>query len=243
MKKKSKHFIPNIITLCNMFLGFVAIGLIINQEPLKAGTAIIISSMLDVFDGKIARLLGIESKFGMEFDSMADTISFCVVPSILVYSLYVEGLQPLLGLIISFLPLMFGTIRLARFNINQENGFNRDYTTGLTTPIAALTLFSFLYFNHAIDESYGDPRTALMLISALSILMVSPIHFMKFPLLSFSSGKSNTIALSLFIISSFGIIWSRGLLLFPIAVAFIGWNIINWLIHNQKNNVRSKTNT
>ncbi len=243
MRKKSKQFIPNIITLCNMFLGFVAIGLIINQEPLKAGTAIIISSMLDVFDGKIARLLGIESRFGMEFDSMADSISFCVVPSVLVYSLYVEGLQPLLGLIISFLPLMFGTIRLARFNINQESGFNRSYTTGLTTPIAALTLFSFLYFNHAIDESYGDPRTALMLVSALSILMVSPIHFIKFPLLSFRSGKSNTIALSLFIISLFGIMWSRGLLLFPIAVSFIGWNIINWLIHNQKNNVRSKTNT
>ena len=226
-----------------MFLGFLAIGLIINQEPLKAGTAIIISSMLDVFDGKIARLLGIESRFGMEFDSMADSISFCVVPSVLVYSLYVEGLQPLLGLIISFLPLMFGTIRLARFNINQENGFNKDYTTGLTTPIAALTLFSFLYFNHAIDESYGDPRTALMLVSALSVLMISPIHFIKFPLLSFRSGKSNTIALSLFIISLFGIMWSRGLLLFPIAVSFIGWNIINWLIHNQKNNVRSKTNT
>ena len=226
-----------------MFLGFVAIGLIINQEPLKAGTAIIISSMLDVFDGKIARLLGIESRFGMEFDSMADSISFCVVPSVLVYSLYVEGLQPLLGLIISFLPLMFGTIRLARFNINQKSGFNRNYTTGLTTPIAALTLFSFLYFNHAIDESYGDPRTALMLVSALSILMVSPIHFIKFPLLSFRSGKSNTIALSLFIISLFGIMWSRGLLLFPIAVSFIGWNIVNWLIHNQKNNVRSKTNT
>ena len=243
MKKKSKQFIPNIITLCNMFLGFVAIGLIINQEPLKAGTAIIISSMLDVFDGKIARLLGIESRFGMEFDSMADSISFCVVPSVLVYSLYVEGLQPLLGLIISFLPLMFGTIRLARFNINQKSGFNRNYTTGLTTPIAALTLFSFLYFNHAIDESYGDPRTALMLVSALSILMVSPIHFIKFPLLSFRSGKSNTIALSLFIISLFGIVWSRGLLLFPIAVSFIGWNIVNWLIHNQKNNIRSKTNT
>ena len=243
MKKKSKRFIPNIITLCNMFLGFLAIGLIINQEPLKAGTAIIISSILDVFDGKIARLLGIESEFGMEFDSMADTISFCVVPSVLVYSLYVEGLQPLLGLIISFLPLMFGTIRLARFNINAKNGFNKNYTTGLTTPIAALTLFSFLYFNHAIDESYGDPRTALMLVSALSILMISPIHFIKFPLLSFSSGKSNTIALTLFIISSFGIMWSRGILLFPIAISFICWNIINWLIYNQKNNIRSKTNT
>ena len=100
MKRKPKHFLPNIITLTNMFLGFVAIGLIIKNQPLKAGVAIMIAGMLDVFDGKIARLLGIESKFGMEFDSMADTVSFCVVPSILVYSLYVDGLQPFLGLLI-----------------------------------------------------------------------------------------------------------------------------------------------
>ena len=70
MKRKPKHFLPNIITLTNMFLGFVAIGLIIKNQPLKAGVAIMIAGMLDVFDGKIARLLGIESKFGMEFDSM-----------------------------------------------------------------------------------------------------------------------------------------------------------------------------
>ena len=101
-----------------------------------------IAGMLDVFDGKIARLLGIESKFGMEFDSMADTVSFCVVPSILVYSLYVDGLQPFLGLLISFMPLMFGTIRLAKFNIDQNNGLKKNHTIGLSTPIAAIALFS-----------------------------------------------------------------------------------------------------
>ena len=75
-------------------------------------------SAFDVFDGKIARILGLESKFGMEFDSMADTISFCVVPSILIYSLYVDNMSKLVGIFISFMPLMFGTIRLAKFNIN-----------------------------------------------------------------------------------------------------------------------------
>ena len=103
MKRKPKHFIPNIITLTNMFLGFLAIGLILKGDPLKAGVFVMIAGMLDVFDGKIARMLGITSRFGMEFDSMADTVSFCVVPSVLVYSLYVEGLSPLLGLIISFI--------------------------------------------------------------------------------------------------------------------------------------------
>ena len=242
MRRKPKHFIPNIITLTNMFLGFLAIGLIMKNEPLKAGVAVMIASILDVFDGKIARLLGIESKFGMEFDSMADTVSFCVVPSVLVYSLYVEGLHPLLGLFISFMPLMFGTIRLAKYNIDQVNGDKKNYTLGLTTPIAAITLFSFLYFNHQIDGDYGDPRTALMLVAGIGILMVSPIRFIKFPLLSFKSGRSNSIILIIFIISVFGIIWLQGLFLLPITLLFIGWNIIHWLINPHKNNINSKLN-
>ena len=103
MSKKHRRFIPNILTLTNMFLGFLAIGLILQNEPVKAANLIIIAGLLDAFDGKIARLLGIESRFGVEFDSMADTISFCVVPSILVNTLYVNGLHPLLGSAVSFL--------------------------------------------------------------------------------------------------------------------------------------------
>ena len=78
MRRKPKHFIPNILTLVNMFLGFMAIGLILNGQILKAGIFVLIAGLFDVFDGKIARMLGIESRFGMEFDSMADTVSFCV---------------------------------------------------------------------------------------------------------------------------------------------------------------------
>ena len=226
-----------------MFLGFLAIGLILKGDPLKAGVFVMIAGMLDVFDGKIARMLGITSRFGMEFDSMADTVSFCVVPSVLVYTLYVEGLSPLLGLLIAFLPLMFGTIRLAKYNIDQESGISKSYTEGLTTPIAAITLFSFLYFNHEVHGNYGDPRTALMLVAAISILMVSPIHFAKFPLLSFKSGRNNSMLLVIFILSVLGILWFRGLFLLPITLMFIGWNIIHWLIHSQRSSIHSKINT
>ena len=193
MKAKPKHFIPNLFTLTNMFLGFLAIGLILNDEPLKAGTLIFIASLLDAFDGKIARLLGIESRFGVEFDSMADTISFCVVPSILIYNIYIEGLHPLLGSAISFMPIMFGTIRLARFNIDQDLKLPKSYTIGLTTPISTITLFSYLIYNYNRFENYGDPRTALILLSFLCFLMVSPIHFPKFPIFSFNSGRKNNL--------------------------------------------------
>jgi len=226
-----------------MFLGFLAIGLILKGDPLKAGVFVMIAGMLDVFDGKIARMLGITSRFGMEFDSMADTVSFCVVPSVLVYTLYVKGLSPLLGLLISFMPLMFGTIRLAKYNIDQESGISKSFTEGLTTPIAAITLFSFLYFNQEVHGNYGDPRTALMLVAAISILMVSPIHFAKFPLLSFKSGRNNSMLLVIFILSVLGILWFRGLFLLPITLMFIGWSIIHWLIHSQRSSIHSKINT
>jgi Phosphatidylserine synthase len=151
-------------------------------------------------------MLGITSRFGMEFDSMADTVSFCVVPSVLVYSLYVEGLSPLLGLLIAFMPLMFGTIRLAKYNIEQESSISKSYTDALTTPIAPITLFSFLYFNQEVHCNYRDPRTALMLVPPINILMITPIHFAKFPLLSFNSPRNNSMLLVIFILSLLGIL-------------------------------------
>ncbi len=230
----SKKFIPNIFTLINMFLGFVSIGLIINDEPLKAGGLILIAGVFDVFDGKIARILGLESEFGMEFDSMADTISFCVVPSILIYSLYVDNMSQLLGSVISFMPLMFGTIRLAKFNINNQGRTDKSYTEGLTTPISTICLFSYLFFSHTINNNYGDPRIALMLVSFLCMLMISTIPFPKFPILNFRSGKKNSILLITFIFSLICLLLFKGYILLPISLVYIGWSIIHWLINNDK---------
>lgn len=240
MAKKHRRFIPNIITLTNMFLGFLAIGLILQKNPLKAANLIFIAGLLDAFDGKIARLLGIESRFGVEFDSMADTISFCVVPAVLIHTFYVDGLHPLVGSAVSFLPLMFGTIRLARFNINQESRVSKNYTIGLTTPISTITIFAFLMFNYENYGNFGDPRTSIILLSLVCFLMVSPIHFIKFPLLSFKSGKNNSILLVIFILCAIGVIWFRGLLLFPITILFISWNIIFWILHLNKKQAEIK---
>ena len=112
INKNRKRHIPNILTVLNMFLGFSAIGMLIKGDPIKAGWLVLFAGVFDAVDGKIARLLGIPSRFGTEFDSFADTISFCVAPSVLIYTTYIQGLPPILGGLISFIPLLFGTIAL-----------------------------------------------------------------------------------------------------------------------------------
>ena len=144
-KRINKRFIPNIFTVLNMFLGFSAIILIISGDPVRGAWFVFAAAMLDAFDGKLARMLGIESTFGAEFDSFADTVSFCVTSSLLIYTTWVNGLHPLIAVIFSFVPIFFGTIRLAKFNLISEDN-PKPYFIGLTTPLYALTLFGFILF-------------------------------------------------------------------------------------------------
>jgi CDP-diacylglycerol--serine O-phosphatidyltransferase len=232
-KRLKRSFIPNVATVFNMFLGFMAITLILNGEPIKAGWVMMVGGLFDIIDGKLARLLGLSSRFGTEFDSLADTISFCAVPSILIYSVYVEGLPFLLGAIISFMPLLFGTIRLARFNI--DTGENpKPYFTGLTTPLTAITIISFMLFNYQSYGDMGDPRLALVLVAILSFLMISPVRFSKFPLLSFRKGRSNNMRLVGLIIILLSIIFFRGLVLFPLMSIYIFWSITQWMLDHDR---------
>ena len=183
-KGKKRRFIPNLITVINMFLGFMGIVMMIKGDPIRGGWLILFAGLCDAADGKLARMLGIPTKFGVEFDSFADTVSFCAAPSLLVYTVYVEGLPLLFGGLIAFTPLLFGTIRLARFNIMQEDD-PKSFFTGLPTPINAIIIVSYMLFNHQVFGEMGDPRIALPMIVMLGFMMVSPVRFAKFPLLSF----------------------------------------------------------
>jgi CDP-diacylglycerol--serine O-phosphatidyltransferase len=231
--QQRKRVIPNLATVFNMFLGFLAIGFIIKGDPIRAGWLLMVAAMFDVIDGKLARLIGIPSRFGTEFDSFADTISFCTVPSLLVYSLYVGGLPPILAGIFSFMPLLFGTIRLARFNIAQEEN-PTPYFTGLTTPLNAILIVAFLLFNHQINGHAGDPRIALVMVVILSFLMISPIRFSKFPLFSFRQGRSNSFRLVGILVASLAVLLTKGVVLFPLLSLYIIWSILKWVVYHNR---------
>ena len=232
-RKFKRRVIPNVATVFNMFLGFLAITFIIKGDPIRAGWLIFVASMFDAIDGKLARLIGIPSRFGTEFDSLADTISFCMVPSLLVYSLYVQGIPTILAGVISFFPLMFGTIRLARFNILHEKS-PKNYFIGLTTPLNAVLIASFVMFNNHIYGHMGDPHIALVMVVALSFMMISKIRFSKFPLLSFKYGKTNTLQLIGVTVTMLAVLITRGFVLFPLLALYLVWSIIKWMLdHNR----------
>ena len=232
-KRLKRSFIPNVATVFNMFLGFLSITLILNGEPIKAGWVMILGILFDVLDGKLARSMGLTSRFGTEFDSLADTITFCAVPSVLVYYTYVEGLPKLLGAAISFMPLLFGTIRLAKFNVATDDG-PKPYFIGLTTPLGAITIVSFMLFNFEMYGNMGDPRLALVLVALVSFLEISPVRITKFPLLSLKQGRSNNLRLIGLGLVLVGLLFYQGLILFPLMAIYISWSIIQWMLDHDR---------
>ena len=232
IKESKKRFFPNTLTIANMFFGFLSIIKIMQGDYYNAGLFILLAGFLDIFDGKIARLLGISSKFGVEFDSLADTVSFCVAPSFLVYNLYSGELPFILGAIISFIPLICGTVRLAKYNLDTDENGHKSYFIGLSTPISTVTILAYMYFNnHIVGEGfYGDPNVALALVVTLGILMLSPIPFPKVPLITLKSSQSNTILLVILLICSLSLLIWKGFVLLPICLGYIVTNTFLWVV-------------
>jgi len=226
--KVQKSFIPSIFTVFNLFSGFLAILEIFHGRYITGIVLIMVAAIFDGLDGKVARRLQQVSEFGIEFDSLADIVSFCVAPSILINILFASELG-FIGRILSFFPLLFGGVRLARFNI-QMTGKKMLYYTGLPVPVNAITIGSFIWFHDKLFGSYGDPKIILPMVVVLSFLMVSHIRVSPVPKISFHKGIF-TITKSIFIIVAFLLmIIFPGYTIFPVFGAFIVTQLLIWMV-------------
>ena len=205
--KNKKSVIPNIFTSLNIFCGFLSIISVSNGKFINAAWLITIAAILDAFDGQVARLTKTDSSFGIEFDSLADIISFGIAPAVLIYKVYFESFG-IIGIIISFLPLMCGGIRLARFNV-LFGGKEKVNFIGLPIPFAALSFVSFIIFNYYFWNELFLTRIIIPQLVLVSALMVSKVEYWVLPKVTFRHGKKNTIE---FIVILFALV---ALALFP----------------------------
>ena len=131
---RRRYLVPNAVTLANLFCGFLAIIYASSFRFEKAVIAIVLAILLDGLDGRVARRLNATSKFGLEFDSFSDLVSFGVAPAMLIYHWAFQQQADEWGVFVTFVYAICAASRLARFNIAPENlkGF-----TGLPTPGAA----------------------------------------------------------------------------------------------------------
>ncbi len=167
---------PNFFTISNMFCGYMSVIFAVFQHNLIwASWMIFLAAFFDTMDGKVARLTNASSKFGVEYDSLADNISFGLAPSILVYTFFFQNWGSV-GIFLSFFPLLFVSIRLARFNVQLE-GFDKSEFVGLPSPSGALTLAGFVIFVHEYFPGETFPRILVFLTLFVSVLMVSTISY------------------------------------------------------------------
>src|SRR6185369_8856058 len=176
--RRGVYLLPSMFTLANMFSGYACIVYAMRGELEKAAPLIGLAIIVDMLDGRVARMTGATSEFGIEFDSLADVISFGVAPAILAFS---WGLQPLgrIGWAAGFLFVAAASVRLARFNIQPESQDKR-YFVGLPSPAAAsvpaATVFAYPWGFQTTAHAVGV--LAMVIIPAL--LMVSTIRFRSF---------------------------------------------------------------
>ena len=192
-KPIQRHHIPSIFTLINMFLGFLAVISIVEGNFIRAAYLIVAAGIFDVIDGKLARKIQMPSRFGAELDSLADLISFCLAPALLVWALYAQDLHPILGALVAGAPLLFGALRLAKFNLIVESG-PKKYYEGLPSPIAAYAVVAMVVYYEA-QGHVGASKVVLPMVMATSFLMVSHVKYGKFPMANFRMGPKNTFLL------------------------------------------------
>lgn len=232
--KNKKSVIPNIFTSLNLFCGFLAIISVFDGKFLTASWLISLAAVFDLLDGQLARLTKSSSSFGTEFDSIADVVSFGAAPSILLYKVYFSSLG-ILGIIISFLPLLFGGVRLARFNV-IFGGKEKTKFVGLPIPHSALSYASLIIFNFYFWDQIYLSRIMIPQLLFVCVLMVSPVEYYTMPKVSFKHGRKNTVGiLMLFLIAIMLSIFPQQLF-YPLNSAYILWGVVRYVARFIKGN-------
>ena len=177
--RKGIYILPNLFTAGSLFAGFYGIVATTNGNFYSAAIWILVYSIFDGLDGKVARLTGTSTKFGVEFDSLADLVAFGVAPGILMYS---WALKPFgrLGWLAAFLFVVCGALRLARFNV-QVNTVESKRFVGLPIPAAASMVSATVLLFHRFGWPGSYKKLAiLILIYLLAFLMVSSFRYYSF---------------------------------------------------------------
>ena len=186
--RRGVYLIPSLFTLGNMFCGYACVIYAINGEYETAAPFIGFAIVLDLLDGRIARMTGTASEFGVQFDSLADVISFGVAPAILSFTWGLSSLGRL-GWAAAFLFVTAAALRLARFNI-QAGSVDKRYFVGMPSPAAAAvpaaTVFAYPYGLHDAREALP----ALLMVLVPALLMVSTIRFRSFKTFDLQSPRT-----------------------------------------------------
>ena len=192
--RRGVYLLPSLLTMGNMFCGYASIVFAMRREFEPAALFIGFGFVLDILDGRVARLTGATSDFGVQFDSLADVISFGLAPAVLSLE---WGLRPLgrLGWAVGFLFVAAAAMRLARFNIQSAAGGDKRYFVGMPSPSAAAVPAATVYAYPWGAHDYQSALPVLVMVLVPAVLMVSTIRFRSFKTIDLQSRRPYTVLL------------------------------------------------
>lgn len=217
--RRGVYILPNLFTTGNLFCGFWAIISVFQERFFYAAIAILLASVFDVLDGKVARLSGATSKFGVQYDSLADLVSFGVAPALLAFS---WALRPYgrFGWLAAFLFVVCGALRLARFNVQSASG-EVKYFKGLPIPAAAsMIALTILLYLRLIETGWVKDIVILVMIYILAFLMVSNIRYFSFKELNLARRKPFSIFIFV-VLSMIVIVMEPTIVLFGFVLLYV----------------------
>jgi CDP-diacylglycerol---serine O-phosphatidyltransferase len=220
---------PSAFTLGNLFFGFWAIVLAFNGNFRWAGWFIVFAGILDMLDGRVARLSGTGTRFGAELDSLVDVISFGVAPALLMYFLDFSNAGRF-AWILCYIYVVAVALRLARFNVLSAGKPPSAWFTGMPSPSAGMTLAVYYPFSqtnwYRASLAYLDLQHEglVVLMLLLAVLMVSNVKYPKFPPIGLRSARG-ILGLAVHLIILLGGILAPEYFLFPLGLLYMTFGL------------------
>jgi CDP-diacylglycerol--serine O-phosphatidyltransferase len=224
---------PSAFTLGNLFFGFWAIVSAFQQNFTWAGWFIVFAGILDLLDGRIARLSGTSSKFGAELDSLVDVISFGVAPALLIYFMEMSTAGRF-AWILCYLYVVAVALRLARYNVaahSRAGDAPSAWFTGMPSPSAGMTLATWYPFSQtdfykstiAYLNLQREGLVVLMLL--LAVLMVSTVRYPRMPAIGTKS-LAGILGLLFHVALLIGGLTVPEHVLFPLGIAYLVFGLL-----------------
>lgn len=236
------YMIPSLFTLSNMGLGFFALVQTSLNHISAAAMAILGGHVLDILDGRVARWTKTNSRFGVELDSLADFLTFCVAPAFLIYEILLQH-NRVWGFPVAVIYVLCGALRLARFNLKALMGESKEaFFIGLPTPAAGgfLAIFALVHDAFELDKPIRSIRLVesqipLMLelfpaiLVLLSLLMVSEIRYTTFKSVNLMKPRSMTALVLFFLVLLMIYVYPQHMI-FIFYISYVSWGLTDYFI-------------
>jgi len=208
-----KRHLPNFLTCCNLICGCFGIVFVLEGRDIPAAYLVWLACVFDFFDGFAARMLKVNSNIGKELDSLADMVSFGVLPALVMYKLISGSTDSSLLPFAGFLIAVFSALRLAIFNVDETQ---RDSFRGLNTPANTLFITSLPLLYNDVGKWLYDPWVLIAITLVFSLLLVSRIDFFALKFKNFN-WQDNKIRFT-FLILSVLLLLSLQILAIPVII-------------------------